>query len=183
MEGIAIKITERIFPFLFIFMTTPSHSAEFDIGLNGRVNMQGAILAKACSIEMDSRFQSIDMPFESVASMRKNGQGKLKQFSIYLTDCTLSEEQDKNGAWHYLQVTFDGSGENGLFMVGGSARGVALQITDSRNVVASPGMSMPYVRIDNRNIRLDYIMRLMSTHETLNAGEYSSVIKFRVTYY
>jgi len=49
---------------------TARPASEFDIGLNGRVSMQGAIVSKACDIAMESRYQSIEMPDESLNVIR-----------------------------------------------------------------------------------------------------------------
>ncbi|MBE4913767.1 type 1 fimbrial protein, partial [Enterobacter cloacae complex sp. P4RS] len=146
------------------------HASEFDIGLNGRVTMQGAILAKACNLAMESKYQAIDMGIESVARLTKMGEGQIRPFSLYLTDCTLEDNQHDKIPWHYLEVTFDGISDDGYFGVSGSAEGISLQITDRFGTKALPGKAMPYIRVDNQNIRLDYELRLRTNHEQIHAG-------------
>lgn len=160
-----------------------SLAAEFDIGLNGKVGMQGSILAQACTLSMDSKYQSIDMGVENVARLARTGEGRIKPFSIYLTDCTLEDNLNDSIPWHYLQVTFDGAGDDGLFSVMGSAGGIGLKVTDRLGNSAVPGKAMPYARVDNKNIRLDYQLRLMKNHSELSVGNYSTIIKYRVSYF
>ncbi|WP_423249845.1 fimbrial protein, partial [Cronobacter sakazakii] len=59
-------------------------ASEFDIGLKGPVNMQGTIVSKACDIAMESRYQSIEMPDESVNVIKRAGEGVAMPFSIHL---------------------------------------------------------------------------------------------------
>lgn len=145
--------------------------------------MEGSILANACTLAMESRYQSINMGSENIEKMRRTGQGKRKEFSIYLTECSLEDGLSNSEPWHYLQVTFDGISNNGLFDISGSAGGIALQLTNKYGESAIPGRPMSYVRIDNKSIRLDYVLQLKTTHDHLRVGEYSSVIKYRVSYF
>lgn len=168
---------------VFAVMTYPLSAAEFDIGLNGRVNLQGAILAKACSLAMKDKYQSIDMSSESIGRLKRTGEGRRKIFSLYLTGCTLVDNSQDDIPWHYLEVSFDGAGDEGLFKIYGNAKGVALQVKDVNGKIATPGKHMPFIRVDNKNIRLDYELVLKTNHDELRVGEYSSIIKYKVSYF
>lgn len=132
---------------------------------------------------MESRYQSIEMGSENIERMKRDGAGRFIPFSLFLTDCSVVTDKYSSRPWTYLQVTFDGAGDDGLFKVKGSTDGVALVITDRHGNTADPGKWMPYVRIDNQNIRLDYTLQLRTTHQEIHVGEYSSIIKFRVSYF
>lgn len=159
------------------------HAAEFDTGLNGRVNMQGVIFSKACDIALESRYQSIQMPDDTVGHIKRAGQGLTKPFSIHLVDCSFDTGAPGSEPWQFLQVTFDGAGDDGLFQVDGEAGGVALEIAGKNGEQAKPGKPMPYVAISGDDIRLDYELRLKTNHDDLRPGEYSSVIKYRIDYF
>lgn len=162
---------------------TANPASGSDIGLNGRVNMVGAIVSKACDIALESRYQSIAMPDETVSRMKRNGQGRTKPFSIHLVDCTFDSGELNSTPWQFVQVTFEGADKDGLFKVNGEAGGVALEITGTDDKQAYPGKPLPFVVITSDDIRLDYKLRLKSTHDDLRPGNYSSVIKYRIDYF
>lgn len=162
---------------------TSISSTEFDEGLTGRVSMQGSIMSKACDIAMESHYQSVEMGTENIKQLSRAGRGMAKSFSIHLVDCSFDAGAVLNAPWHYLQVTFEGAGDDGLFTVSGGTRGVALEISEKGGDIARPGRPMPFVTINNDDIRLDYELRLRTTNNNLQPGDYSSVIKYRIDYF
>ncbi|EOI3554184.1 fimbrial protein [Cronobacter dublinensis] len=158
-------------------------ASEFDLGLTGRVSMQGAIVSKACDIAMESRYQSIKMPDDTVGIMKRTGEGITKPFSIHLVNCTFDNGDPDSAPWHFLQVTFDGANDEGLFAVTGEAQGVALEIASKNGEQIYPGKPQSYTEISTDDIRLDYTLRLKANHEDLRPGGYSSVIKYRIDYF
>ncbi|MDI6426009.1 fimbrial protein [Cronobacter dublinensis] len=162
---------------------TARPASEFDIGLNGRVSMQGSIVSKACDIAMESRYQSIEMPGESINVIRRAGEGVTQPFSIHLVNCTFDTGEPESAPWQFLQVTFDGADEDGLFQVTGEAGGVALEIASKNGEEIHPGQPLPYTEISTDDIKLDYELRLKMNHEMLRPGNYSSVIKYRIDYF
>ncbi|EOB9989763.1 fimbrial protein [Cronobacter sakazakii] len=158
-------------------------ASEFDIGLNGRVNMQGAIVSKACDIAMESRYQSIEMPDESVNVIKRAGEGVAMPFSIHLVNCTFDTGEPDSAPWQFLQVTFDGADDDGFFKITGEAGGVALAIESKNGKEIHPGQPLPYTEISTEDIKLDYELRLKTTHDELKPGAYSSIIKYRIDYF
>ncbi|ELY3596618.1 fimbrial protein [Cronobacter turicensis] len=162
---------------------TAGPASEFDMGLNGRVSMQGSIVSKACDIAMESRYQSIEMPDESINIIRRTGEGITQPFSIHLVDCTFDNGEADSAPWQFLQVTFDGADDDGLFQVTGDAGGVALEIASKSGEEIRPGQPQPYTEISAGDIKLDYELRLKLNHEALRPGDYSSIIKYRIDYF
>ncbi|EOE5489855.1 fimbrial protein [Cronobacter sakazakii] len=162
--------------------TTGFHS-EFDIGLNGRVSMQGAIVSKACDIDMESRYQSIEMPDESINVIRRAGESIAQPFSIHLVNCTFDTGGSDSAPWQFVQVTFDGADDDGLFKVTGEAGGVALEIASKGGKELHPGQPQPYTEIAGDDIKLDYELRLKLNKDALKPGDYSSIIKYRIDYF
>lgn len=158
-------------------------ASEFDMGLTGRVSMQGSIVSKACDIAMESRYQSIEMPDESISIIRRTGEGIAKPFSIHLVDCTFNTGEPDSAPWQFLKVTFDGSKDDGLFQVTGEAGGVALEITSKSGDEIRPGQPQQYTEISDDDIKLDYELRLKLNNEALRPGDYSSIIKYRIDYF
>ncbi|ELZ8931498.1 type 1 fimbrial protein [Cronobacter dublinensis] len=161
----------------------PGVESEFDIGLTGRVSMQGSIVSKACDIAMESRYQSIEMPSASMNMLKRSGEGVAQPFSIHLVNCTFDTGESGSAPWQFLQVTFDGADDNGLFQVTGEANGMALEIASKNGDKIYPGQPLSYSEIATDDIQLDYELRLRVNRETLRPGDYSSVIKYRIDYF
>ncbi|WP_411749732.1 fimbrial protein [Serratia marcescens] len=141
----------------------------------GRVHVNGSIIDSACSIDVDSREQSIDMGTIPLSVIRQSGQGLDKNVTINLINCMVKEHK-------HFQITFDGDAEGDLFGVRGDVSGVGLQISDSAGVI-SPGKAMSLHGDFYGNSTLNYTLRLMANSHALKAGSYSSSIRFRLDYF
>lgn len=147
----------------------------------GRVSMQGTIVDTACAIAVESRYQIIDMDIVPLADIRRNGQGKSKTFTIFLENC-IAGRPEQEGLKHF-QVIFDGNADGNLFGMNGEAKGVGLQITDSKGRIAFPGIPLPYVDLIKNNMRLDYNLKLVANNQPLRSGNYFLTIRFRLDYF
>lgn len=149
----------------------------------GRVNMEGAILDTACAIDTGSRYQSIDLSSFPLGQIVRDGKSAARPFSINLVHCVLQRSSSGQPDWQRFQVTFDGEGTEGVFQVYGEARGLGLQIADAQGNIASPGKPLPAENIVPGDMRLKYTLRLVGNRQVLRAGEYSSVVRFKMDYY
>lgn len=147
----------------------------------GQVNLQGSIISNACNIATDDKNQVVDMADETRRDIKRNGQGRINNFSIHLVDCVLNSGPDK--PWSKFRVTFDGTDEHGMFKVKGSAEGVSLQLTDTDGHIILRDEPIEYKLISGKDIRLDYQLRLKSNSEELVAGDYQTTLKYRVEYF
>ncbi len=171
------------FSLLSVLLSRPQGVAASAPSGWGRVNMEGAILDTACAIEAGSRDQSIDMSTLPLSQFVRDGQGGTRAFTIRLVNCVLSRASADQPDWQRFQVTFDGDGRNGLFQVHGEARGVALQITDTRGNVAYPGKPLPTTEVVAGSMDLNYFLRLVGDNNVLRAGGYYSAVRFKLDYY
>ncbi|WP_312983808.1 fimbrial protein [Atlantibacter sp.] len=160
---------------------TANPASEFDLGLTGRLNMQGSILSSACDITTGDGWQAIELDSETRSHMKRIGEGEPKPFTIHLRNCSLAVSEE-HAPWQYLRVTFDGADNHGLFKVQG-AGGVALQLVDQNGKEITPGKAVPYRTEASDDIRLDYQVRLKSTMGNLLVGSYQTTIKYRVEYF
>ena len=168
-------------PFILV-MLTRSVDAELRPAQGwGRVNMQGSIVDTACAIAVESRDQTIDMEVVPLADIIRDGQGRSKRFTINLVNCVT--ERPNKPDWRQFQVTFDGDAEGELFSVQGDASGVALRIIDLAGNIAIPGKPLPFGEISPGNMQLNYTMKLMANNHALKAGDYFSVIRFKLDYF
>lgn len=147
----------------------------------GRIGMSGSIVDSACAIDTGSYEQTVDMGMLPVGTIRQEGQGPVRAFSIALIGCTLTPYAGE--AWQSFTVTFDGPADGGRFSVFGEARGVALSLQDAQGQPIYPGQSTPKQTIVPGNSVLHYGLRLVSDERPLRPGEYQSALRFKLEYY
>lgn len=150
----------------------------------GRVNMQGSIVDVPCVIAVDSREQTIDLSVLSAGSVIHDGQGPTSLFSIQLVNCTLPPQLPGHSDQARFRVTFVGDMTDGaLFGSAGQAGGIGIQITDAAGNVAQSGVPMPTGELVSGDMRLDYRLRLVGTHQILRVGAYRTTVRFKMDYY
>lgn len=147
----------------------------------GRVSMNGSIVNAACAIDTGSYEQTVDMGMLPVGTIRQQGQGPVRPFSIALIGCTTTPFV--GDAWQTFSVTFDGPADGDWFTVSGEARGVALSLLDAQGQRIYPGKSTPKQAIVPGNSMLHYGLRLVSDASPLRPGEYQSALRFKLEYY
>jgi len=170
----------RCLAFLLLVLCLPvsakaNHSGDFGHGI---VRMQGSIITTACAIDTKSRDQTIDMSVLPINQLVNNGRSHSHPFSITLVNCVLGRED-----WQRFQVAFYGPTDDGLFSVQGRARGIALQIVDTAGNIAMPGIPLPAMEFIEDNRRLHYALRLVGNSKKLQVGDYSSTLRFEMSYY
>ncbi|VFS14982.1 fimbrial anchor (mannose-resistance fimbriae), MrfB protein [Enterobacter cancerogenus] len=148
----------------------------------GRVSMQGSIIETPCAIDTQSRDQSIDMGTTPVGVIARDGQGAARPFSIQLINCSLPRGMQLPD-WQSFQITFDGERRGGFFGVHGSAQGVALELVDANGNIAHPGEPLPTGALADGDLRLNYSLRLVGDRDVLQAGQFTSTLRFRMDYY
>lgn len=167
--------------FLSLFIVLPIAKAA-PAG-SGTVTMNGEITDAACNIAMESQDQVINMGVIPLAVINQLGGGPTRDVDIFLVDCELVKDSDPSKTWKTLQMTFDGPSKDGLFEVMGEARGVALYMQDENQQQVLPGQALPEQEITPPTMRLSYKLRLVPDNKPLRAGDYQSVIRFKVDYY
>lgn len=148
----------------------------------GRVSMRGSIIETPCAIDTQSRDQTVDMGTTPTGVIARDGQGVARPFSIHLVNCHLAHLDAGATDWRYFQATFDGLNDNDRFGLSGNARGVALELTDSRGNVARPGEALLPGELNAGGSRLDYTLRLVGDGQVLRAGDFHTTLRFRLDY-
>ncbi|HEJ7271626.1 MAG: fimbrial protein [Serratia marcescens] len=149
----------------------------------GEVTVNGRIIASACAIDTDSLDQTITLATLPVSQIIRDGQSERHEFNIKLVNCTLEKFNPALDDWRYFAVTFDGRDDAGLFGMDGNAKGIALQITDNKGNVASPGIPMAKNDIQPGTLGFNYGLRLVGNSQVMKAGSYYSTVRFKMDYY
>lgn len=167
---------------LLLNMSAVSQAWSSDMG-SGRVKMAGSIIDTACAIDINSIDQTFDMGVVPTGRIIRDGQSVKKSITIKLVKCVLNKNDENLTQWKYFTVTFDGMNDDGLFTVNGDAKGIAIKILDSNGNVAKPGVPLPSEEIEEGEMSLDYSIQIVGNHKVLHAGEYNSIIKYKMDYY
>ncbi|MBC3218443.1 fimbrial protein [Serratia fonticola] len=160
-----------------------SHPAVSTNQGRGEVTLNGQIIASACAIGTNSIDQTIKMKTLPISQIMRDGQSGRQNFSITLVNCVLEKPNPALSDWHYFEVTFDGRDDGGYFGIDGSAKGIALKISDESGNVAVPGIPMMKNEINPGEMTFHYYLRLVSNRQVFKAGEYASTVRFKMDYY
>lgn len=121
------KLSIILFGLLAVCLTA---SAVESNQLTGQVNLQGSVLDSSCTINMQDKYQQIDIPQVAATELYQRGYSSAFAFAIRLENCLLSDEKTETGNTGFLNMTFDGVVDNnGLFSVSGDAEGVGIQLS------------------------------------------------------
>ncbi|XTZ38509.1 fimbrial protein [Salmonella enterica] len=181
--------TSFIFPSLIIgwalsgaaYAASVTHATDQG---HGRVNMHGLIIDTPCAIAVESRDQTIDLSTVPVGEIIRDGAGPAISFQIRLVNCLLKPLTPNKPDWSRFQVTFDGAVTDGqLFALNGDARGLGLVIDDPAGHRIVPGVPTRFAALQAGSMNLGYTLRLVSNHQKLRAGAYSTSIRFKLDYY
>lgn len=165
----------------FIFPSNTALATRKDQG-HGQVILGGSIIETPCSIDIQSRDQSIDMNATPISVIARDGQGETHPFSINLVNCDLAHLDANRPDWRYFRVSFDGPEDKGLFALGGNTHGVALKLTDEFGNVASPGIPLPAGKLTSGSQKLNYNLRLVGNEQVLKAGDFHTILRFKMEY-
>ncbi|HGJ4005652.1 TPA: fimbrial protein [Salmonella enterica subsp. enterica] len=181
-----MRILRTGFYALLIAVYSAGGSVEAGLRLHGQATLYGEVLASACSIALNDRYQSVvmgDLPLRDLQS----GRGRVtRDMVIRLDNCRTSGLGTMNQATDpAIRVRFDGLRGNhpGLFRILGDAKGVALQLSDERREIVSPGEYLPavYQKAYNQQV-LRYRIALVPDGEQLTGGDYSAALRFSINY-
>lgn len=149
----------------------------------GRVQMNGEIVASACGIHTDDLWQEIHFPPISTERVSSGSYQVTRDFSLRLINCRLEKEDGL--LWHGARIYFDGEPDNrrqGLFGLYGEAQGLALQLSDVRGEIVSPGQAFSTIPLNEGDQQLNYHLRVMRNGQTLKEGAWSASLRFMVVY-
>lgn len=147
------------------------------------IQFRGTVVARACNIAPESADQSVDMGSVIVKTVYRFGKDRTWPFYINLTDC-------KTNVYKTVSVTFTGTEDSeltGKLAINNGANGVAIAITDDKNVVIDLGTPSSATTLSNGDNTLKfnaYVLGRPSAiqNRSITEGQFSSVANFVVSY-
>lgn len=153
---------------------------------SGHATFSGEVLAPACTIALEDRFQII--PFGEVPLRELwAGSGHLVQdMVIHLEHCAQPGQADElRSDDRALRIRFEGVPDKDPagFRTFGTAGGVALYLQDARREAVRPGVYMPalWQRSYDRQV-LEYRMEVRPDGQAIRAGDFRAALRFRIDY-
>lgn len=181
-----MRILNSVFYALLIAVYSAGGSVEAGLRLHGQATLRGEVLASACSIALNDRYQSVAMGELPLRDLR-TGKGQVERdVVIRLDNCLTSGQAPVNRETDpAIRVRFEGlrSDHPGLFRTLGEATGVALRLTDERREAVNPGEYLPavYQKAYNQQV-LKYRIALVPDGSALSGGNYSAALRFNIHY-
>ncbi|EAX5602882.1 type 1 fimbrial protein [Salmonella enterica] len=180
-----MRILSTVFCALLIAVYSTGGSVEAALKLNGRATLYGEVLASACSIALNDRYQSVSMGERSLRDIQ-SGRAGVRDFVIRLDNClTAGRDGMTNRADPAIRVRFEGlrGRQSGQFRTLGAARGVALQLSDERREPVIPGEYLPavYQKAYNQQV-LKYRVALVQDGAPVTGGDYYAALRFGISY-
>ncbi|EDP9872202.1 type 1 fimbrial protein [Salmonella enterica subsp. enterica serovar Gaminara] len=154
--------------------------------LHGQATLYGEVLASACSIALNDRYQSVAMGEFPLRELLSGQGGAARDMVIRLDNCRASGQGTVEPVTDpAIRVRFDGlrGSQPGLFRTLGEATGVALQLSDERREPVIPGEYQPavYQKAHNQQV-LKYRIVLVPDGGQLAGGNYSAALRFSINY-
>lgn len=146
------------------------------------ITMNGSIIETACSIDINSKDQTIEMGSLSISQITQDGQSNARTFSIKLINCVLERPESKKPNWQYFTITFDGVHNGSLFTTNGQAEGIGIEISSTSGEVVYPGKAMSSQELTDGTRNLNYKLRIKRNNKSLKSGNYFGLIKYKLDY-
>lgn len=149
----------------------------------GKVTLQGSIIESACSIDLNSRNQTVNVNVISIGELNRSDHGFSIPFIIRLVDCTLNRVSPGADNWNYFEVTFDGLHRGYVFLTHGTATGLGFRLYDSQSQIVKPGIPSSPLALSSGDANLRYHIVVVTDNSGLNVGYFSSTIKYKIDYF
>ncbi|MFU2316894.1 fimbrial protein [Rahnella sp. PCH160] len=176
--------------FLFILFwslfSNASVNSDFNTNqgsMHGRATLQGSIINSACAIDFNSRDQTLSLGVVTAAEIEQFGHGAETIFTINFINCSLTTNSTQTN-WNYLRVTFEGDiFDDDLFGIDGGATGFGVSIRDNYGKSILPGHAITIGATEVDGSGINYHLRLEKDKNPLQAGNYHSVIRYKLDYF
>lgn len=145
------------------------------------VMIDGSIVEAACAIGMGAPDQTLYMGNHPLSHIIRGKHLPRYTLSINLLACSLEQYSLNKPRSYIFRIMFEGEEDVGHFKNTGSARGIAVMISDHQGNIATPGKYLPAQKLDDNKI-FNYTLSLISNQEILQPGDFQLTLRFRIDY-
>lgn len=150
----------------------------------GAINQAwSAIVETGCAIATDSNYQTINIGSLPAGKLAQNAQEHTRQLSIRLMSCFSEKNNKLLTDWRRFEISLDGGNNNGLFTIKNGPHDVVLQLTDYKGNVITPGVPLSIIKINSREMLINYSLRTAASNRLLAIEEYTTTARLKLDYY
>lgn len=146
----------------------------------GQLNMYGEILESACTIDINSLDQTIDMGSITLDSIKNINEESSKEFEIKLISCRWGNETESNLT--SIDISFTGLYENDSFLIEGDAKGIRLGLESSSGKKIHPNQVIVFEHEFSKEVLSKYHFKLLPDGGPLIPGSFNSIVYFNISY-
>lgn len=143
------------------------------------VQFGGTLIADPCQVDTDSEDQTVELKTVATKTFINHEQSAATPFSVWLRECDLSMGSQ-------VTVTFYGQKDEAnpaLFAVDGTAKGIALALSDDSGKAVTPGSEQQPHELNDGDTELKWEARIQSTAGSqVTEGDFVSVVTFSLEY-
>ncbi|EJJ1300013.1 hypothetical protein NIO33_004071 [Salmonella enterica] len=131
---------------------------------------------------MEDVYQEINLGDLPVRYFKNDFTGAVQKFSLRLRNYDLKLPNGSEYKASNMRVTFEGNQDDSLdnFLLEGRGQGFNLQILDSRGYLAHAGDNMPAFLLNDTEQIFEYRLRLVRNGQSLKAGDYYTLLRFKM---
>lgn len=185
------RIGLHIIGFICYFISKGSHSFGVEIGMRniGITQLTGSVISTPCSINLSSRYQTIDFSYLTIAMLSTSvtRDNHIKPFYIELQNCGSNYTVIDSKSWI---IRFEGQNvmDTNAILLQGPSEGVAISILDSSQNVLT--LNKNYLLFNNLDalekginpLRLRYFLRMKLTGKSMQPGSYQGLVIYSIDY-
>lgn len=150
---------------------------------HGESSLFGGIVDTPCTINTDSKDQTIDMGAIPINRLIQFGKSEPIPFNINLINCRWEQNATIKEEWRNFNIAFIAPSKDDYFTVNGNAKGIKLSIYDYMKNKVIPGNILNLQEINSRDIKLKFNLYLVRDDEKLETGIFHTIVSFRISYY
>ncbi|HEY3982421.1 fimbrial protein [Cedecea sp.] len=166
---------------LLTFLLTGASRAD-DI-LQGKLALSGSIFSPTCNIDSESRDQTVD--FGQLAARPEDSTSRVASsqtaFTLRLVNCDL--QLLKNQSVDVLLTGIPSQYDPRMLAVDGDAKGIAIEIADSRHRIIPPGIAVNVATLIAGDNELTFNTSLHIFGKRVGAGEFNSTAQILLRYF
>lgn len=160
------------------------YSPSDKVWWQGTAKFLGKVISPACTLDMDSKYQLIDLGVIPVNKINDDSLLINKKIKIKLSDCQFITKSRNIDKVKGITLTFysDVSGSDPSSFSFNNSEDIYFKIINESGYTASSGEPLPIVYIDGDNTYLYYQLDVMKKSDVVKPGSYYASVLFKINY-
>ncbi|HFK8543434.1 TPA: fimbrial protein [Proteus mirabilis] len=161
------------------------HIPSDKVWWQGTAKFLGKVISPACTLDMDSKYQLVDLGVIPVNKMNNDDDLLAsKKIKIKLSDCQFINKTKNIDKVKGITLTFysDVSGSKADLFSFNNSDEVYFKIIDEYGYSANSGESLPLIYVDGDNTYLYYKIDVVKKLDVITPGDYYASVLFKINY-